>query len=110
MIAESFQESLALRDLVAQKFEEADGDIKELKNAINARMNSMENKMDTRSKSTKLVNDNVVEKLGHQIQELNSKHSKQISSINVTLTKHLTEKTKVSEDFKKLQNTLYDFG
>ena len=110
MIAESFQESLALRELVAQKFQEADGDIKDLKEALNLRLNSIDNKMETRAKAMKLVNDSSIEKLSRQIQELSTRHSKQISTINVTLTKHLTEKTKVADDVDKIEQTLYEFG
>ena len=70
----------------------------------------MDNKMETRAKAMKMVSDSSIEKLGNQIQELSTRHGKQIGTINVTLTKHLTEKTKVADDVDKIEQTLYEFG
>ena len=63
MIAESFNESLALREMVAEKFAIVDKNTAIIEDVFHQKIGSLESVLDTKTRNLKLFNDGVIEKI-----------------------------------------------
>ena len=89
MIAEAFNESLALRNLVADGFKNVEHSRANLEQRVNA-MEDVHMKNMTQLEIT-------TANLQQQITKIQTDHGIQISKLNTQLTSHLTEKTRLTE-------------
>ena len=89
MLAEAFNESLALRNLVADGFKNVELSRTNLEQRVNA-MEDVHMKNMTQLEIT-------TANLQQQITKIQTDHGIQISKLNTQLTSHLTEKTRLTE-------------
>ena len=89
MLAEAFNESLALRNLVADGFKNVELSRTNLEQRVNA-MEDVHMKNMTQLEIT-------TANLQQQITKIHTDHGIQISKLNTQLTSHLTEKTRLTE-------------
>ena len=94
MIAEAFNESLALRNMVADGFKEVEASrlaleqrVSNIEHAHNENMGQLEN---------------TTGQLHQQLTKLQTDHGMQIAKLNTELTSHLAEKTRLAESMLDL--------